>query len=547
MSKEDASLENQDTFPSYGTTNEPKSTKALQQCDDILKTTIGDFGRWQLKISLLMALLKFPIAWFSLSIVFLAPPTIFWCKPPAKYATLQDNEWLKKMVPDEKNSLKQEGLNSGYCVMKDIENGPENTLPCVDGYSYNTTVFHSSIVTEWDLVCGHQSLIDISQISLMLGILIGNIFFGIMADRSGRKLVLMMCISLQSVFGIIASWIPWYWGFVLARFLLAVCNGGTIVTSFVICMECVGGKWRTIVPILYQIPFGFGNTIMSGIAYALRDWRMFHFAISVLSGLYIFYIWFVPESPRWLIAVGRKDEAMAILQKAAIFNKKDPANVEMAMTELSNVPTEDNQKPSFSALFSTKQLKKRSTLLCLNWTICGITFFAFSQYLGHISGNLFFTVAVGGLITLPGTIFCVCLVARCGRRLTIAVAHLVTACCFLAILAVPKGAFVQDWPRVLFAGLGIIGLSVSMPALYLFTGELFPTVLRNAGVGASIMFSRIGSMVAPIIVSLQGLSNFLPLVVLTVAAFLEALLILPLPETKGMPLPETVEDLDRLE
>lgn len=120
-------------------------------------------------------------------------------------------------------------------------------------------------------------------------LIIGNILFGILADRDGRKPVLMICILLQSVFGIVASFIPWYWAFILSRILMAIFNGGTIVTSFVMCMEVVGGKWRTIVPILYQIPFGFGNSIMAGLAYFIRDWRLFHCALSGLSYLFVLY------------------------------------------------------------------------------------------------------------------------------------------------------------------------------------------------------------------------------------------------------------------
>lgn len=83
-----------------------------------------------------------------------------------------------------------------------------------------------------------------------------------------------------------------------------------------------------------------------------------------------------------------------------------------------------------------------------------------------------------------------------------------------------------------------------MPALYLFTGELFPTVLRNAGVGLTVMFSRIGSMLAPLIIALHELAPYLPLMILCCAACLEAILVLPLPETKGKPLPQTVYDLE---
>nr|CAI5864559.1 unnamed protein product [Callosobruchus analis] len=497
-----------------------------------------------MKISLLMSLLKFPIAWFTLSIVFLAPPTEFWCKQLLQYAYMDDVSWQNYSLPA--NSIpEQEGLNSGYCIMKDLV-GNQTTVSCQNGYGYNKTTFTKTIISEWNLVCGNQRLIELTQISLMIGILTGNILFGVLADRHGRKTILMVCIFLQSLFGILSSWIPWYWGFIVSRFLLAISNGGTMVTSFVMCMEVVGGKWRTIVPILYQIPFGLGNSIMAGVAYFVRDWRYFHFTLSVLSCLYISYIWYIPESPRWLIAVGRKEEAIAILRKAALANRIDPRETESSMTEIANT-TKTNKKTtkaSLVTLFSTEKLRKRSIILYINWGIAGVTFYAFSQYMGHVSTNIFLTVSTGGLIAFPGTILCIYLISRYGRRYTISTAYFVLAGCCLGILFIPKGRFPYDWPRVGLAALGIVGKSVSVPALYLFTGELYPTTLRNAGVGVSVMFSRLGSMVAPLIISLEELSPFLPLLVLAIASVAEAILVLPLPETKGIKLPETIEDLD---
>lgn len=77
-----------------------------------------------------------------------------------------------------------------------------------------------------------------------------------------------------------------------------------------------------------------------------------------------------------------------------------------------------------------------------------------------MGSNLFLTVGLSGLIAIPGTLLCVFVVGRCGRRWTIGCSQLLTALCFLAILGVPKGVFAQDWPRVLFAGLGVVGMSV---------------------------------------------------------------------------------------
>lgn len=503
---------------------------------DIIQATIGDFGPWQLRISILMALLKFPIAWFQLGIVFLAPPTTFWCRQPEDFKLIMNlDEWRQHIKPfGNESNYDQE--NPG-CQMRNVELLVDSKVqPCKWGYDFNKNQMHSTIITEWNLVCGREQLVDISQMVLMLGVLFGNILFGALADKFGRKPILVACIAAQSICGILAAWSPWLPAFLIFRFLLAVANGGTMITSFVMCMEVVGGRWRTTVPILYQIPFGIGNSVMAIVAYFFREWREFHLVLSGCSALLIVYIWFVPESPRWLLATGRKQEAAKVLQKAAKFNKIDLKLVKSTISMLQTSGKEE--KPKLGSLLGTAELRKRTLLLCINWLISGITFFAFSQYIGQIGSNLFLTVSLGGLIVIPGTLSCVIIVRRFGRRMTICCANIFTAVCFLAILAVPQDIF-----KIIIAGLGIIGLSVSTPALYLFTGELFPTVLRNMGVGSTVMFMRIGSMVAPFLISLKKVSYVLPLSILALLAIVEALMVLPLPETHGSTLPDTLYDI----
>ncbi|CAG9837467.1 unnamed protein product [Diabrotica balteata] len=485
-----------------------RNDKALhihkKQNDEILEAIIMKFQPWQLKISILMSLLKFPIAWFTLSIVFLAPPTQFWCTPPPTHRNLLQEKWLNI---SQQLHFTQESLNSGSCKMVELESN--KTIPCKFEYSYNNSMFNSTIISEWDLVCGRGHLIDLSQATLMLGVLIGNILFGILADRYGRKLIIMFCITFQALFGIATSFAPYYWLFIFLRSLVAITNGGTMVTSFVMCMEAVEDRWRSVIPILYQIPFGFGNTIMAIVAYFVRDWRYLHFILSVLCTLFILYYWYIQESPRWLLATGQKTEAISVIKNIA-----EQYNVDQKKFEIT--------------MFS------------------GITFYAFSQYLGQIGTNIFLTVATSGLVALPGTIACIFLVGKYGRRWTIASSYLFTASCFLFISLTPKGYFNNDWLRVVLSGFGIIGISVSTPALYLFTGELYPTVLRNAGVGMCLMCSRVGSMFAPFLITLEEKETALPLIILTSITLLQVVLVLPLQETKNLKLQDTVQDLEKI-
>jgi hypothetical protein len=67
---------------------------------DALQEAVGDFGRWQAGISLLMALLKLPIAWFQLSIIILEAHTDFWCARPLNlYGNLTIDEWRNLSHP----------------------------------------------------------------------------------------------------------------------------------------------------------------------------------------------------------------------------------------------------------------------------------------------------------------------------------------------------------------------------------------------------------------------------------------------------------------
>lgn len=97
-----------------------------------------------------------------------------------------------------------------------------------------------------------------------------------------------------------------------------------------------------------------------------------------------------------------------------------------------------------------------------------------------VSHNLYLAVALGGVIAAPGTILCVVVVKRCGRRISIAFANIFTAICFLLILTVPKGHFPQDWPRITLAGCGVVGMSVRE----LFSNE--PITCNNLSVFLSL-------------------------------------------------------------
>ncbi|XP_063226981.1 organic cation transporter protein-like [Bacillus rossius redtenbacheri] len=262
---------------------------------------------------------------------------------------------------------------------------------------------------------------------------------------------------------------------------------------------------------------------------------------SVEQLVFLCYWWLLPESPRWLLAVGRTREAARVLEAAARRNRLPlPA------------PGADGPPPSsrpnqagFRNLVSTPNLRRNSICLFCCWFLAGLNFFGLSQVMGRLGDDIFVTVTLSGVIGLPGILLSLYFV-RFGRRRAIIISQLTAGIACLLVTIVPKGEFRGDWPLVALSALALTSMSVLFPAVYLLSGELFPTVVRNAGMGAASMFSRLGSVLAPFVKSLGAHGDYLPMLVLGVSMLAGAATVLPLPETQGCQLPDSIQDGEKV-
>lgn len=211
----------------------------------------------------------------------------------------------------------------------------------------------------------------------------------------------------------------------------------------------------------------------------------------------------IPESPRWLLAMGKTEKAIIILRKAASKNGLSSQSIDGAVDSLKvgenlDKSASSNSPPLFR-LFRTKRLRRTILILFFNWFSAGMGVFGFSQYIGFIgeNGDVFVHFAIGGLVTIPGTLLCIYFVKKLGRKRTIIASGIAYGVSCILVAAVPSHVYFHDWPKIIFATISLTCMSVAFPALYLYSGELLPTVARNGGLGASSMFARIGSMLAP--------------------------------------------------
>lgn len=126
---------------------------------------------------------------------------------------------------------------------------------------------------------------------------------------------------------------------------------------------------------------------IAGIAWLLRDWRQLQVAISVPGFLFLASWWVLPESPRWLLAMGRTQEVMAILKTAAAFNGRElPHNIDKKLLPTASIEPESGRVMD---LFKTYELRKNTFLLFVIWFSVYLVYYGLVLNMGNIGGDIY--------------------------------------------------------------------------------------------------------------------------------------------------------------
>lgn len=249
----------------------------------------------------------------------------------------------------------------------------------------------------------------------------------------------------------------------------------------------------------------------------------------------------MPESPRWLLSVGRVDEALAILKRAAEVNKVSGPEIEEAQKEVVKLAGQSKEKHKGGnalELVKTKHTRIKTICTCIIWLVIGLCYFGVAQYMGQIGGNMFINIAIAGGIQIPANICCIFIMdwKKLGRRGTMI---LFFSICALSMLLIPAIPTEQTW---ITGCIGMLSISITFSVIYIFTGELFPTLVRNVAMGTASMFARFGSMTAPFVASVSSGEKWISPVVFGVMPLLAVAACFPLPETLGCRLHDTTEE-----
>lgn len=327
--------------------------------------------------------------------------------------------------------------------------------------------------------------------SLALGAIIGCLIAGNIADKFGRKKGLLVAAALFFVSSLCMAFSANKDIFIASRFLAGIGVGMASMLSPMYIAEVAPADVRGRMVAINQLTIVTGILITNIINYSLRNigpdaWRWMFGLGTIPSGLFFIGALALPESPRWLVNVSRKDEALKVLRKIGnnVFAETTLTSIQSSLT--------GHTKQGYAAAFKKGVLPAGmiGIGLAVFQQLCGINVvFNYTprifQSIGVSQDNQLLQTVFIGIVNLVFTILAMLLVDKLGRKplMLIGAAGL----CILYIIVVrmlAAGSTSVSW--FLLSSIGVYAMSLA-PVTWVLISEIFPNKVRGVAISVAVL------------------------------------------------------------
>ncbi|HVX46804.1 MAG TPA: MFS transporter [Mycobacteriales bacterium] len=379
--------------------------------------------------------------------------------------------------------------------------------------------------------------------STLIGTFFGGIFLGYVTDKVGRRPMFTIDLSVflacaLAMLLVSSVWMLFFIGIVMGLAVGADYSiGSPLLSEFT--PNAKRGNYLGVLEILWNV--GYVTAYLIG--YIINTnwpggWHII-LAASVLPAIFCLAIRHgLPESPRWLMSKGRREEAEQII--------RDQMHMDPRSGDFASEPEEETE---YRVLFSPDYLK-RTIFACTFWVCIVLPYFALTFFQASvleaigIGGSALAGALAGTCIALVGAATGWYLVDRVGRRMILITPMFV---CSAFLFAVSFKADLPIWLTVtcFFGYLFSYGIMSILPGIYPM--EVFPTSVRTSGVGVATAASRVGAAIGTFLlpISQDHLGLSWTMIFMAIVCAVGGLTSYSwAPETNGKALSETANRID---
>ncbi|KAF6015339.1 hypothetical protein HII13_000276 [Brettanomyces bruxellensis] len=418
-------------------------------------------------------------------------------------------------------------------------------LFCIAGFGYSAdsqmSMIQSSVHKYVDLQMkggGYPVATQIGYAAMISGVLI----FGFGADLIGRKLCFNTSLLMTAIFGFFTGGTSSYAMYVIFYFLSLLGAMGNLGTDVSVFLEYLPSKYQYLNTSM-ALWWGIGQTIVSLLSWAFmpnysckdedncmsavnRGWRYSWYvnsAIVLVGALLRLFVLKLQETPKFLVSNGRDEEAYNVLMSyARKYNRKCTLTLEDLQKcgeirqdyystkkdgySLKKLLT--TTKINIKLLFKSKKVTKSTILLLLSWTLIGISYSTFynflyiyisehgssselnSTYITYRNGTIENAVGIFGPI-LAGRMIRIRHVGRKGTMIFGAIASMAVLFGYTTCRTAAADAG--------FGSATYFFINIYYSCLYAYTPEVFPTKCRTTGVALCMICVRVAGAFSPVI------------------------------------------------
>eukprot|EP00659_Diplonema_papillatum_P010402 gene10402-16027_t len=356
-----------------------------------------------------------------------------------------------------------------------------------------------SLQWSWNLECVDRWLVPLSDSGFFLGWLLGGVCCGKLGDIYGRRKPLAAYFLLTSATLGLTTLAPSMGVFIPLKFLHGFTVGPLLLTNYVYGSEFVPQRRFALFGTMYFMIGAAGCACLAILAWKVQNWRHFCYIVCLFTAPLAAWPLLSPESPMWLLSVGKLDRALGVFKKIAFVNGKQVplANPRSAFRAVDGEADDDAEAPPSGSLLllTMPKLRKVTISMMVVWLSCSLCYFGLGLSGATLPGNAYFNAALLSMVELP--VYPMQLLAVdsfLGRKKTMMFSLLIgAACCLLTLLPIGDAS---KW----FAFGGNMFMTAAFTTTYIWAAEVFPAEVRAGGLGFCTGGGKIGSTITPFIV-----------------------------------------------
>ncbi|CAF0758292.1 unnamed protein product [Rotaria sordida] len=583
------------TLPMAKTLPNVKSQKTWDSDKALKSTHKGLFGKYQLRTYLLLAL------GYGVIGAWLAEMPSFALLPP-KYIDCTSYDSKKSNISDRLSTELDTTTTTIITVLyNDTERIPINGRQSVEPVYNYSKEYGRSVLTDFNTLCD-KTRVKIPYILYIIGFILGGFIFGYIADHSGRKMILLGSMWTACVISIFQLLSEDYISYIFFMLFIGFAIGAVHVITLPYVMEMFPVQTRAIYALsLIGVVFLL-DLIIPWIALGIKNWKILQAIVSVPLILTASLYWFMEESMFWYTS--QKDYVTAILSLKRIseingivfenvfreareflrgkrskgiqcdfqpllrlqdiqslgtkypdFDMVDLQATTGKKTNLSQrilkVISGHDYYPTISTFYPTDFFRSPVVtiyllIMCGLWLVSSLTEYSLEapHLTRHLTDNFFHNYFYSHLIQIVSFIIAFPLVYLWGRRWPTFGFFLIAEVCLLGSVAVKLDNEQTRSAMLVVYFMGKLSTRAAFIVIAIYTCEIFPTGLRCTALGICYTFRLIGvALASP---DVGEINDWMPRLIYGVLSLVLGSMALLLPETKTIPLPRTMLQIETI-